>query len=201
VYPQIPAGYALVRQHFTAVEGDGHSYILYGVHNAGGLTAADVCTAAIASWDVSGSLLGVMSNNYTSADVHVVANIGGTLSEADETDGSTGPVTVEPVPPQVSILIQKNTILVGRHGRGRLYVPGCPQTDLNGANTGMLSAGSLATWLDAAATFFDALDTADIPMVLLHRDVSVAPTPVTGLNVEQQVATQRRRNRKAAHKK
>lgn len=199
MYPQIPAGYALVRHHFTCAEGDGHAYLLYGVHNTGSISADSVAVAAISAYEGGSSFLPSQSDQYTHADVYVVANLGGTLSEATHSSGTVGGNPNPPMPPQVSVLVQKQTTTVGRTGRGRLYIPGFPSTALQSSNSGLLTNTALGDYQACAAAFFSALVADGVPMVLLHRNVLVAPTLITAFNVEQNVATQRRRNRKAAH--
>jgi hypothetical protein len=57
-------------------------------------------------------------------------------------------------------------------------------------------AGATITAMNAAyATFLSQLASDDIPMVILHGDATT-PTVVTALQVQTQVATQRRRVRR-----
>jgi hypothetical protein len=199
VYPSILAGFALARHHFTTAAGDGHAYVLYGLENDSSLSADSIAADCVTAWQASGSWLPNQSNQYTHSDVHVVVNVGGTLSEGDALSGTAGGNVNDPVPPQVALLCQKETNVIGRKGRGRLYIPGLPFAGLDPTNTGLWATGSLPSYTTAADTFLASLEASVGNMVLLHRDAST-PTTVTGLTVEQNVATQRRRNRKAAHR-
>jgi hypothetical protein len=198
MYPEILDNYALVRHHWTASEGDDHAYVLYGLHNPGALSAAVIAGNMAAMADTT--FLTVQSEDCTHADVHVVANIGGVLSEANQADGTVGGSSAPPVSPQVSCLIQKQTVTIGRAGRGRIFLPYLAGSYLDATNKGIISSADLPTVQTMADDVLATITGDGYTMVLLHRDAST-PTPVTSLNVEQQVATQRRRNRKAAHRR
>jgi len=107
------------------------------------------------------------------------------------------------VPPQVALLIRKNTGLGGRKNHGRTYFPFILQQA--GVNeNGTLATGIVSGFDAINATFLADLVTAGIPMVIAHKtfNVPLAPHYVTALTTgplvttyktEALVGTQRRR--------
>lgn len=105
------------------------------------------------------------------------------------------------LPPNVALLVKKNTSLGGRRGRGRLYMPWVLQEA--GANDiGTIDGASLAARQANATAMLASLTSEPVtgietPMVLLHDSsgagVEPPPTVVTSLLVDSRVATQRRR--------
>lgn len=126
------------------------------------------------------------------------------------------------MPPNVAYLVEKRTSLGGRRGVGRMYVPGVPETNvddagnivgtsLSGINTQLTEM--LAGLLGAATGSYTGLA---VTPVLLHSNSSTttrttapgsvtitrtegaaggSPTPITQLQLDPKVATQRRRLR------
>lgn len=96
--------------------------------------------------------------------------------------------------PNTSFLVVKRTLLGGRAGRGRNYLPGVQEAAVD--NAGNIT-GDLATAGAAVSEFFPRLITAlslTVPCIL-HSDDSRDPTPVTSWTLAPTVATQRRRLR------
>lgn len=102
--------------------------------------------------------------------------------------GSGGDVT-----PSVCLLVQKRSSLGGRRNRGRLYFP-LAEADCD--QGGAVDPTFLSTAAGAFATFFSDIATADLPLYVFHTNILLAPTPLTGLEVQGQAATQRRRLRR-----
>jgi hypothetical protein len=114
-------------------------------------------------------------------------------------------------PPQVTALIQKVTALGGRSRRGRLYLSGVRDVDVDGG-MGVLVAGYRTALQNAFSSFLGDIQaiggTSDEQMVVVSRykgvDVDGKPiarpaglvTPITALLVTQSIATQRDRNRR-----
>lgn len=96
-------------------------------------------------------------------------------------------------PPNVAFLVRKATALGGRQGRGRFYLPGIAEGDVDEGGT--LSASIRDAASAALGTFHFAASAADVPPFLLHND-SLAPTAITTYNLDVKVATQRRRLRR-----
>lgn len=98
--------------------------------------------------------------------------------------------------PQISYLIKLNSGLRGRGKTGRIYLGPAQAPNLEGNNSRTTAAFRAA--VDAnMVTFQDALAGMTSPgtLAILHRQDGTS-TPVNTLEVEVQVATQRRRNRK-----
>lgn len=198
MYPEIPAGYLLARYHFFTPEGDNHAFILCGHHNTSGNTDADTVAHDLFV-AYQGNMFFGISNQVSFADVNVTLNVGGTLTDgiSDQAPVAGGD-TSAPLSPQVSVLIRKITGVLGRHFRGRMYIPGV-SIDKCDANLGFLNNTALGAFDAATDDWQTALGTAGYQLAILHRNVVVPPTLVTDLEVIPQVATQRRRNRKAPH--
>jgi hypothetical protein len=166
-------------------------------HEQGALSAgnpSEMASAVFASW-VNASL-GWLDSEWTLDQVDVRANVGGAIlsgasGQAPVAGGALGgPAST----PAVAVLIRKLTNQGGRHGRGRMYLPGLQEawTTESGALAG---AGQSAVIL-FASQFLDELDSAEMPMRLLHVDETLDPAIVTFLSVQSIVATQRRRQRR-----
>lgn len=95
-------------------------------------------------------------------------------------------------PPNVSYIATKRTGLGGRANRGRMYIPGVPESFAG--PDGVLVSPFDVDFEVACTAFLSALAVIDSPMVLLHS-ASSDPTPVTGLVGQTTLATQRRRLR------
>lgn len=105
-------------------------------------------------------------------------------------------------PPNVAVLVRKNTLLGGRRNRGRIYIPWAVNR-LSIGETGIIDAAAVTDRQTDAGQWMTALDgthggNGPTPMVILHSSGQTTvppPTDVSGLVVEARVATQRRRNR------
>jgi hypothetical protein len=104
------------------------------------------------------------------------------------------------VPQNTSYLIQKRSGTAGRRNRGRLYLPGVAEGNVD--HKGLLTSATVSTintalsgWLAKFATTIGFVDS----MVILHSSgisATPAPTVVNALVVDPVVATQRRRLRR-----
>lgn len=199
MYPSIPNNRHLSRLHFVTADGDGHAYVLWGGVNIS--DSEDPNSIADADFsDFNTNWMPHLSTSYTSNDVHTVARWNdGTLHEGDSSGSPVPGSNGDPVvPPQVSLLCRKETGIIGREGRGRLYVPGLSLSQI-GTDATFIDPTHLAIFQTAANDFLAGLVSHGHSMVLLHRNPAVLPYDVTALVVESQIATQRRRNRKAPH--
>lgn len=97
-------------------------------------------------------------------------------------------------PVQMSIVLQKRCAAGGRARRGRMFLPGCIQTDMVD-ESGKLKPAHIADFQSKCNTFLaqlttpsgaDVADRASTPPVLLHS-TSMEPTPITSLKPAAQV--------------
>lgn len=194
----IPAGYAQVNLLFAGSGVPTGAEVTFGVElPLTGSTPAGVAASVIAAYNTANfktqmatsvSLANVLVKfgpNATGPSALVVANISGT--------GTAGEVN-----PNTAALVRKNTNEGGRSGRGRFYWPGVGEGDIG--NAGVLTSAFIAGFPSKLTAFLGALDSADIPMVLLHSAASgipiTDPLTVTSLTLDPTVATQRRRLRR-----
>jgi hypothetical protein len=118
----------------------------------------------------------------------------------------SGSRVLSSAPPNNNMLIQKRTALAGRKNRGRVYLPySFDETGVDEA--GILSGGEVSGAQARANAWLTALDTNDVPMVIVNRVLSLNPTPpptqyvssylagqpVTQLIVQALIGSQRRR--------
>lgn len=103
--------------------------------------------------------------------------------------------------PQNTAFLVKKTAGGGRHGTGRMYVPGVLEDDVS--NVGVVKPTKRQLLNDAFGAFLDGLADAggfgagETPMYILHGSGGAVPPPsrVTRLVTDQRVGTQRRRLR------
>lgn len=110
--------------------------------------------------------------------------------------GAEGAATGSPSTPQCSVLLKKLTNRGGRHGRGRMYIPGPQEAWVDGG--GFVDPAGMSAYQDALEVFLEVFSTASWSdgLVLLHSDAAGgAPNPIVDWFVEPVVATQRRRLR------
>ena len=120
-------------------------------------------------------------------------NITGPAAEVAATVAGTS--ASEPLPPNVSVLIAKNTPMGGRWGKGRMFLPGLPEGSTPGG--GVIAATPLAELQGKFMALLTKLSTSTLPMMLLHSREGgpLSPLTVVSLSVQSRMATQRRRLR------
>lgn len=98
--------------------------------------------------------------------------------------------------PAVAVLVHKVTAIGGRPGRGRFFLPGVQESEVDVA--GVLTSAFVDGLQDEVDAFVAELISSGMPPVLLHSETSpvATPTPITSLQVDSRVATQRRRQRR-----
>jgi hypothetical protein len=109
----------------------------------------------------------------------------------------TGLQTGTPSAPNLAMLITKATLVPGRQGRGRIFLPGPDEASVDGA--GNLSSGLLSDLADACTALTAVESQPGVTgQVILHPEGSpLADTPsfVAALSPNIRCATQRRRMR------
>lgn len=182
----IPAGYCEVAFHHKPVGSLREAVCTLGL----GYGGTDLATDAIAvqnAW--ANRVTPSMADNwkYTQFTARIQA---GTVYDASFLVGGT--TSHPPTTPNVAFLIKKVTGAPGRKNRGRMYLPGVSEQDVDSLG---VVVGSKITEIDAGLVQFQAdILTAGFQLALLHNDA----TPVTGINslkTQALCATQRRRLR------
>lgn len=105
------------------------------------------------------------------------------------------------VPPNTAYLIRKRTDLAGKRGRGRFYLPGVREDQVD--NVGNVLPATQTVLNTALESWHDYLTGGTgarlYPPVVLHRSEGIGveppPTPITTFVTDGKVATQRRRLR------
>lgn len=199
----IPPGYLQAVYEFQ-MTGDPESMVVtcgHEIDSASGANAADAADDLFLSFNAE--IFQSLGHNVYSF-VGVTAYIGQdgpTLVVPSTQAATTGPATSVSLPQNSSWLIRKRTDLGGRRGRGRMYLPGIAESNVDHA--GNINAGNVTFAQAAFDGWYDFL-TGGVgarlyPPVVLHRSegagVEPAPTPVTMFTVESKIATQRRRLR------
>lgn len=130
------------------------------------------------------------------AQISVGQDGGDPLVATAATTGS-GSNSSDFAPQNCALLIQKRSNLGGRRNRGRCYFPVITEGAVN--EVGELSETQVASYQSIADDWlqFYNLGAGIVgPMVILHNDGSIPPTPVATLVVQRLIATQRRRLRR-----
>lgn len=192
----IPTGYGQVNLIFAGSDLPYGAQMTFGVSvtalEAGPDTAADVVDSKF----VSANIASVYDNDIRLAGILVKYGPNDTgpaflkTVSHNGTSGSGGSV------PSVSALIRKQTAAGGHAGRGRMYQPGmiAGNYDNTGHFTGTHASAITSVW----EAFRTGMETALLPLVLLHGEGSpiTTPSPIIGLSCDGVLATQRRRLRR-----
>lgn len=194
-------GYAAVsvEMHHTLMSRS--AYITFGANPSGTDVSVMVANVGIAL-QATGSLRSIVDNGVTFRNITVRYGIDG----ADDQLGTgvysfAGSNAQTSLPPNCAVLVYKRTARGSRRGRGRMYLPWVLTTS-DVTEDGQIAATKITSMQTAVEVFRAALATNDMPMVVLHRPslpstqnpTSMgAPDPVTLLEVDSMIATQRRR--------
>jgi hypothetical protein len=117
-----------------------------------------------------------------------------------DTTAVTGGTSGSVFPQNSAYLIHKRTAFGGRPGRGRMYLPGVDEGRAD--NTGVIPSATQSSFNTALATWLTTLagKTNITGMWLLHDDqgagAGLSAYPITGLQLDPVIATQRRRLRR-----
>lgn len=186
----IPVGNAQANLRFSGPSAPRGAEITLGLDLDVVATPAAVAELVADNWVAN--CLGLQSSNLVFDEVYVKFGDNETGASGLFTVGAAGGLGTSSVPPQVALLVKKNTQFGGRKGRGRLYIPGLVESDVE--ETGQVQAPDVVSWQTAMDDFHTQLNTDDIPPLLLHNDATV-PYLITSFTVDSTTATQRRRIR------
>nr|CRY95176.1 hypothetical protein [uncultured prokaryote] len=144
----------------------------------------------------AGSVINQLTPTVALTGVRVKFGPDATGPAADFNGNAPGLNSGEQTSPNVAFLVRKLTAQGGRSGRGRWYIPGVRETSVNSA--GDLQSGSVTFMQDELDNFLIAVGALNTNLVILHQPGAplTTPTPLTALQCDSRVATQRRRLRR-----
>jgi hypothetical protein len=198
---QIPPGFGHAVHHFTYAGATEECSFGYGFSHAGFVAPnapediAAVLHVALRDAGTPG-LYSVTQMATGDKYTHTSVTLGGTPQTVGEFStiitGTGGPTTSR-AQQWEALTIKKVTGKGGRKFRGRMQPPG-----MNLSNTVILRDGtvlpvSLPDFQAQWSAWFGILAGLNLPMVLLHSDETIPPTPVLRLEVKSQAGLQRRR--------
>jgi len=188
--PTIPEFFAQVSVPFLQTGGTRKAFVTHGIDNQGAFTTPeDIAEAVWGAWETN--MLPRIDTSVFLGPVHVQMGTGAGILSGDGTSSAVGGSAASSPPPQVAILIRKATGVGGRQNRGRMYLPwACDEGGVS--ELGILETAVISATNDAFAGYLADLDTAGVPMCLLHTG-SAVPTRVISGTTDSLVATQRRR--------
>jgi hypothetical protein len=162
-------------------------------HNFAG-TVQDAAEALWQTWADNVMPLLASSVAVTSALVKYGPNDDGAAYEF--VDSQAGTAGSETSPPNAAVLVTKQTIVGGRKGRGRMYVPGIPEADVSPG--GLIAGATVTAWNAAFEDMRDEATGLNLPFRLLHGEYDPQPAPysIEAFSVTDLLATQRRRLRR-----
>lgn len=188
----IPAGFGQMSVVHVGGGIENEAIWTLGFDNNAGDTAAEIATFIQTSL-ASADYLDLLSSSVTVSAVRVKLGPDSTGPSAESPPVGDGTIGGNAAPPNLAVLVHKNTSLGGRHGRGRIFQPGLAEASLD-AN-GLLTSAYRGTCETFWGGFGAGLILASLPPHLLHAD-AVSPTAIDTMTVDIQLATQRRRLRR-----
>lgn len=192
----VPPGYGAAAIEMKHSSDPDPWFVTFGVDINGPADGQAAANEVFAAWKASIGLQ--LSSDVTS----VACNL--RIGQDGPTDGefrsvlspAAGTSSAAMLPQNCAALYRKLTGLAGRRNRGRFFVPGILRE--GGVNAvGAIDSGDVADLQLQADAFLTQLDSRGVPMVILHSSGtgSGAPTPVSALQVDRVISTQRRRLR------
>jgi hypothetical protein len=188
----IPDGYAGVQ--IPALHGGSgrEALITFGVQDQANVLVPSAIAEDI--WTVfAAELLPLLDSEVTWGPIRVRRGTAGDELVGEGTSSAAGGSAIASVPPNCAVLVTKGSGLSGRKNRGRYYWPWAA-TEGSVTELGVWDSGAVANFQSGQSDFLDGIDSANLPMVILHNVVGT-PTPVQSLTVQALLGTQRRRMR------
>lgn len=174
------------------------SSVSLAMRHAANLTQADVGRIANLLRD---GLAPRYDNSWLLGPTHVVENQGGPpFNVWDDTGTEAGTHAVAAyAPPAIALIITKQTGLAGRSFRGRLYMPGVDEDNID--ETGAINGAEVNAWQTSIDNLRTALlaDAAVDDLILLHSEGNPnagIPTVITSFTVRNIVGGMRPRQRR-----
>lgn len=189
--PVIPVGYAQITYEFGGTALPSGAAMTMGCAIDGSFSGPTAAAAARTA--LMANLGAYISSNVTllSTTIKVGPTETGPFFTDSTSVAGTGSATT--VPPNVAVLVNKVTASGGRKGRGRMFVPGIPEQDVN--PNGTYATGVAAAWNTKLEDYRDDLIFAELIPVVLHNDAT-PPTAITALVLAPLVGTIKQRLRR-----
>lgn len=200
----IPEGYGVAKMRWRS-QGDGEEMIsTIGFQGDGSPDVNDLAQAIGTHWLECWPMTS-MSSTYSFVGVDVAYGPEGSAEVGEWNTNAAGGIAVATCPSNCALLISKLTGLGGKANKGRMYLPAAYLSEGEVDQNGFLSAAALAQTQGFCSNFFNVNLGATpivglIGWVLLHsgdaQTPSNMPTPITALQPQTQIATQRQRMRR-----
>ncbi len=187
----IPVGYAQINFIFDGGPLPHEAEVTFGMSNTGGAAPLTLGGYIAGLWQTH--LRPVTSDAITLDRIKVKRGPNDTGAEATYAVATSGTKGGAVVSPNVTYLVRKVSELGGKRNRGRLYYP-CP-TEAQVLEGGGLAAAAVTAMTAAWQDFLAAINLGGENMAILHSSLPSAPTAISAMFCESQVATQRRRLR------
>lgn len=186
-----PEGYGQVIQFWGGTGLPRGAATTWGIRNDAEMEPADVAGTFAVNWN--SNTPPAYPNTITQTDV--LARLGPSSAPYTGviTNTRTGTSSTDGVSPNTSMLVRRFTLMGGRRGRGRVFLPILGENTLG--NGGTIVPATVASWQTGLNDFMAAMNTIGLPLCLIHSE-DLTPSPITSLSVEATAATQRRRLRR-----
>lgn len=185
----IPGGFALATHQISLIGDPEPMAVTYGVE----VSSLTQSVVEELHTDAGTEVANFMNNEYSVTSTILMTELIALESTGGSIPGANGG---DSLPQNTAILVKKNSGFRGRQNRGRCYVPGLE--DANVDSIGNLSPSALSAFQATADAWYAAIlgVTGIDSVVILHSTVGLgAPTPVVNFEIDPRVATQRRRLR------
>lgn len=190
----IPGGFMQVIFPFQLTGASKPFSTTIGISVDAGGTPQGALNQIDAAWRTA--IVSITDSNYTiNPAVGYYRTIGGDLLLlTSSVAAQAGGASQASAPPNVTVVVRKRTEFVGRAQRGRMFLPiGLGETAVD--EVGLLLPATLAAIDTKFAAFRTTVNSASNvgDLVLLHSDITKAPSPITSFVTQPIVRTQRRR--------
>jgi hypothetical protein len=192
---RIPPGFAELWLAWSTSGDAEQMFTSIGLDLATGVTPSQTNTDALTAIARS-ALDDICSADYQVGGGHIIWGQDGSDIRIDSANNLvTGLTAGSALPPNCAYLVRKLTDLGGRRARGRMFIPGVPEGTV-GANGVLTGAGLTAVNTAVLALLTNLEGNAAVEgLVLFHDTAPFTPTPITSLEAQSKIATQRRRMR------
>lgn len=197
-----PPGFGAFAATFTEVNSARNAVITMGCAVSGAATAAGTLSNVSASLFGAGCLmpLTALGDTWELTNEYCLINQAGVLTSAALALTTPGTGGHSVVTPQVSVVMNKHTVLAGRQYRGRMAIPSGYLLEGDVDEAGVITPANVTAFNAGAVVSLAAAVTNGVRFHLLHSvpasGIVPAPTPITSMICSPLVGTQRKRLRR-----